>query len=214
MFGKYLKYRLTAHYWHGHHVHSPYTYWLMTNVIYERWPYYSFERIEKLRKKTTAAERGQLSSKYCQLMQRLCATINAKNIVQIGCENGWETMYLAANNSLSNVYVEGKIDSVINKRLRLLGFHNIRETNYESMHSCTPVDIMVCMNGSIGTAHKRYSGLMNKGGIMIFNNIHRYENEWIDIKKDKNITVTMDLYKIGICWLRSEMKKENYIVKF
>lgn len=210
MIGKYLKYKLTAHYWHGHHVHSPYTYWIMTNVVYERWPYYSFDKIEGLRKKTGSSERGKLEAKYCQLMQRLCATNNAKNIVLIGYDEGWEAMYLAANDTKAYVTVNGVISKNAKKRLQLLGVNNVRQgiVNEEN------IDMMVCLENGIKDTFGNYANKMKDGGIMMFSNIHAQEKEWNDIKNDERVRVSMDLYKIGICWLRSEMQKESYVVKF
>jgi len=210
MIGKYLKYRLKAHYWHGHHVHSPYTYWLMTNVVYERWPYYSFDKIEGLRNKTEVKEKGDLDPAFGQMMQRLCATNNAKSIVQIGCDEGWETMYLASNDSKATVEVEGKISASVHNRLQIMGFNNVKEKRCEERK----VDMMVCMESSIRDAFERYAKAMNEGGIMIFKDIHKHEEEWDKVKKDERIRVTMDFYKIGVCWFKSDMQKENYIVKF
>lgn len=210
MLKKLLKYKLTAHYWHGHHIHSPYTYWIMTNVIYERWPYYSFDKIEGLRKKTNSKERGHLEAKYCQLIQRLCATNNSKTIVQIGCNDGWEAMYLAANDLKTTVSVNGKIGESARKRMELLGYHNIQE----EISTKENVDMLVCLDGNVLTTFQRFVENMNDGGIMIFSNIHEREDEWKDVIKDDHVRVSMDLYKIGICLFKSEMQKENYVVKF
>lgn len=210
MLVKYLKYRLKAHYWHGHHVHSPYTYWIMTNVVYERWPYYSFDRIEGLRKKTKLDERGNLEPKYCQLLQRLCATNNARKIVQIGLDNGWETMYLASNDSRAIVSIDGKIGNSARKRLQLLGFHNVCE-NPQILGN---IDMLLCMDGNVRNAFKRYVGKMNDGGIMVFCRIHDTEDEWNEVRNDKRVRISMDFYKIGVCWFRSDMQKQHYIVKF
>lgn len=210
MIGKYLKYRLKAHYWHGHHVHSPYTYWLMTNVIYERWPYYSFEKIEGLRKKCAPNEKGELNPKFGQMMQRLCATNNARNIVQLGCDDGWETMYLAANDSKASVEVDGKISPAVHNRLKLMGFHNVKELKGEE----EKVDMVVCMKGEIWKVFERYREAMNEGGIMIFKDIHKHQDEWDKVKDDQKVRVTMDFYRIGVCWMKKDLQKENYIVKF
>ncbi len=210
MLGKYLKYKLTAHYWHGHHIHSPYTYWIMTNVIYERWPYYSFEKIEGLRKKTQCSEKGNLEAKYCQLMQRFCATTNAKTIVQIDCREGWEAMYLAANDSRTTISVEGKVGKKARERMQLLGYCNIHE-DYKTKED---IDMLVCINGDIKNTFERYVCKMREGGIMIFSDIHEKEEEWKEVIKNGRVRVSMDLYKVGVCFFRSEMQKENYIVKF
>jgi len=210
MVGKYLKYKLKAHYWHGHHVHSPYTYWIMTNVIYERWPYYSFEKIESLRKKSPSSERGELEAKYCQLMQRFCATNNAKRIVQIGSGEGWETMYLASNDSRAEVAIEGKLSKGARNRLQLLGIHNVHEGRVDG----EGIDMAVCTTGEIRDVFDRYAGKMRDCGIMIFSKIHERDEEWEYVVKDNRVRISMDLFKIGVCLMRSEMQKEHYIVKF
>jgi hypothetical protein len=53
--------------------------------------------------------------------------------------------------------------------------------------------------------------------VLIYENIYgspETENIWKQIKSHKKVTVTLDLYRIGIVFFRKESSKENFILKY
>lgn len=140
-----INYLFHARYWNGHRVHSPYTYELITNTIYAKYPYYSFTTIEKCRRelinstvkiklsdrKTTIGKelrRSGKTPKYAQLLQRLAAHNEAKTIVELGTNMGISTMYLASNNTKAKVYTyekEGALTKIAKENFKKAGLNNI-----------------------------------------------------------------------------------------
>ena len=53
--------------------------------------------------------------------------------------------------------------------------------------------------------------------IFIFDDIYwsiGMENAWEKIKSHSKITLTIDLFHIGIVFIKSELSKENYIIRY
>ena len=217
----------------GHHVHSPYTYALFTNVLFERWQYYSFERIENFRRKTSRILQSCPSDqpKYAQLLQRLCATNNAKTILQLGTGSGITAMYLASNDTKSTVYTcngkkENSRDNASN--FRLMKCDNIRVLAGGETHGSASLQAVVgnldflFVRPSQGfhdiqQYYERFKLLRNETSIFVFDRIHStpdLETQWNKIYKSPEVTLSLDLYELGIVWFRSELKKQHYIVKY
>lgn len=220
-----LSYELKAHYRRGHHIHSPYTYRLVSNVLFEKWPYYSFLRIEELRKKLLAEneENPADRSKYTQLLQRLCATNNSKTIMEIGRSNGISTMYLASNNTQSTVYsISNNKNTDVFKHCNFLNIQQRKESELQKVldeikcldmlyvrRSCGIIDI-----DSIFDLCKTKA---QDESIFIFDNIHsdrQTEQRWNNILKSNNVTLSIDLFWIGLIWFKKDMKRQHYIIKY
>ena len=53
--------------------------------------------------------------------------------------------------------------------------------------------------------------------IFIFDDIYwsiGMENAWKKIKSHKKTTLTLDLFHIGIVFIKSELSKENHIIRY
>lgn len=119
---KYLKHQLNAKHTKGFNVHSPFMYHFINGIIYEKYPYYAFSDIEKIKRKllknkstihyfnlqTEKTEQLSIASyaekylqpvKYDRLLFRTAHWTRAKNIIETGATFGITSMYLAAVSS-------------------------------------------------------------------------------------------------------------------
>lgn len=128
---KYLNYWFFAKYKHGHGIHSPLVYDLLTNIIEDFTPFYCFEEIEQYRRtllqnnktitvtdygagsKVNDSNKRKISQiakysltkpKYAQLLFRLVNYFKPNNILELGTSLGLTTVYLASPNSKTKVY--------------------------------------------------------------------------------------------------------------
>lgn len=119
-----LRYLFQSKHRRGYGVHSPSVFRLITLVIEERLPYYSYFLIEKIRylsnrkgvdvflseegelfekNKVCLAKWGQLGIAYDQILFRLVNYYKPKTIVELGTTMGFSTLYLATPNSQAHV---------------------------------------------------------------------------------------------------------------
>lgn len=132
---KYFNYWLFAKHKHGHGIHSPFVYDLLTNIIEDFTPFYCFEEIEQHRnyllhnnESITVTDYGAGSKvndsderkikqiakysltkpKYAQLLFRLVNYFKPQNIIELGTSLGLTSVYLASPSSKTKVYtIEG-----------------------------------------------------------------------------------------------------------
>lgn len=58
---------------------------------------------------------------------------------------------------------------------------------------------------------------MKAGGIMIFDDIYwssEMKQAWAEIKKHPDVSVSIDLYSFGICWIRKKQVKQDFQFRF
>lgn len=209
-----LKYLLRAHYRNGHHVHSPYTYRVCRNILFERWEFYSFEALERFRRKRGYDGR---MAKYEQILQRLCADSGARSVVEVGLGDGISTMYLASNRRSERVCVLERDNRRIEAARRdweLLGYGNIYVTEDEWPER---VDFMYCNEAeNMREAFEECRGRATENCIMVFRGIHddeAKEAEWREIAGNEDVRISMDLFEVGVVWLNEIYQKQHYTIK-
>lgn len=53
-----------------------------------------------------------------------------------------------------------------------------------------------------------------EGLMLVLTDIHRYRDEWLWVKRNPQVTVTFDLYDIGIAFCLAKLNKQDYIVNW
>lgn len=219
---QHIKYLLHAHYYLGHGVHSPYTYRLFTHVLFEHCPYYSFPKIEAFANKTAGNAEPADRPKYARLLQRLAAFLHAKTLVEIGTTTGISTMYLAANDSHSKVLAR-PVATADKARLRenfsLLKFANIRLVDSEDqlLAESADADLIYVKCDNLLHWFESMSLSASKSAVFVFANIHsnaQAEADWQRIAAHSSVTLSLDLFRMGIVWFDTDLKKQHYIVKY
>ena len=250
----YLKYWFSAKTAHG--IHSPFVFQLYNEVINKKGSYYSFDKIEQLRKRlllskkeidvtdlgtgksekrivSEIAERSLKSKKYGQLLFRLAYRFKPITILELGTSLGITTSYLASANQNSKVItIEGcpNISSEAKKNFESLGLNNI-ETFVGNFDSVLPAVLLQlrtknCELIFFDGNHRKAPTLnyfnqclshSTNDSVFIFDDIHwsdEMEEAWEEIKSHPKVTVTIDLFFLGLVFFRKEQVKENFILKF
>lgn len=239
----------------GFGVHSPFVFNLITKVIEEKCPYYSFYDIELVRKqllfreqRITYPDRQQkgvlkqrtlgeivaregIRPKHGALLFRLTNYFKAKSILQLGPVTGLSTLYLTS-------YAKG---------LRCIALENVpafvpiaRQT-FEKAAS-NPIDLRVGGYMDLLPAALRDSGKLD---FIYFNTLYeqqqnaalfelclKYVHEdtvfvfegikssrqmrafWQEVCACPDVTVTIDLYSLGLAFFNKKLHKRDYIVYF
>ncbi len=255
---KYFKYWFSAKNAHG--IHSPFVFSLYNEVINKKGSYYSFDKIEQLRKKLLAstkeievtdlgagqsgkrsigeiASRSAKSPKYCELLLRIAYHFKPASILELGTSLGISTAYLASADPKTKVVtIEGCPNTATEAKnnFQSLGLTNIESItgNFDNvlpvaLHQPLPIAIGTnCQLVFIDGNHRKQPTLnyftrildhANNDAVLIFDDIHwsgEMEEAWEEIKAHPQVTVTIDLFFLGLVFLRKEQAKENFTLRF
>lgn len=128
---KYLQHLITARNTGGHGVHSPFVFHFIRDILSEKYPYYVFNDIERVRNRMLNSEqiievtdfgtgisrprsiadiarKSIKNPKQAQLLFRIIRHYGHKNILELGTSLGISTLYMASvSNKCSCITLEG-----------------------------------------------------------------------------------------------------------
>ncbi len=184
-------------------------------------------------KKISIIARGSLKSKkYSTLLNRIVAYYRPSNVLEMGTSFGITTCYLAQAMPGGAVVTMEGAPAIAKEALHTfstLGFSNIQllEGNFDNslplyFNTISTIGFAyVDGNHSYEPTMRYFNLLLNKSNqdsIFIFDDIHwsrEMEMAWKEIKEDQRVSLTIDLFYIGIVFLKKENKeKENFIIRF
>ncbi len=170
--------------------------------------------------------------KYGQLLYRMVAHFGPQRVLELGTSLGITTAYLATANPLAKVYtLEGakEVAGIAENNFGQLGLKNIQivvgnfdDTLAPLLSNIDSLDF-VFVDGNHRyepTIHyfQQLKPKMKADSILIFDDIHwsqEMEAAWKTIKEDPSITISIDLFFIGIVFFRKENKvKQHFSISF
>jgi len=170
--------------------------------------------------------------KYSQLLYKIAAYYQPASILEMGTSLGITTCYLAlANEKAQVVTMEGApyIAKIAQNTFTTIGVPNVKliEGDFEET-----LPAYIASQETIGLAYvdgnhryaptiqyfKQLLARSNDASILIFDDIHwseEMEKAWEEIKQDREVTLTIDLFFIGLVFLRKAQKeKEHFIIRY
>lgn len=184
-------------------------------------------------KKVAQIAKGALKSKkYSRLLNRMVAYFKPTAVLEMGTSLGITSCYLAqALPSTKLVTMEGapEVAKLAHATFQNLGYKNIQLVvgNFDQslplyLNEIDQVGLVfIDGNHSYVPTMDYFNQLLSKSNqdaIFIFDDIHwsiEMESAWKEIKNDERVSLTIDLFYIGIVFLKKENKqKENFIIRF
>ncbi len=172
------------------------------------------------------------SKKYAQLLFRMVKYYQPENIIELGTSLGITASYLASGNSLANVYTcEGSknIAAIAQNNFTQLKLKNIELIQGDFSNTLTDLlnRIQKIDFAFIDGNHRKiptleyFSYLLNfskPNTILVFDDIHwsiEMEEAWEKIQQHPQVTLTLDLFFIGIVFLNPDFKqKQHFILRY
>ena len=251
----YLFYRLKAKTRHG--THSPFVYRLVDKVIYDFSAKKVYPAIENIRagllkddrlitvtdlgagshvnnnrrkKISSIASNALKPPKLAQLLYRLVADLQPKNIIELGTCLGITTLYLKNAAHDARVFtLEGcpETAATAKESFTKANLHDIELTtgNFDDtlpgiINKLDKLDF-VFIDGN----HQKQATLnyfewclpkVHDGTLLIFDDIYwsrGMKEAWAEIKAHPKVTVTVDLFWIGLVYFKTDQAKEDFIIK-
>jgi len=184
------------------------------------------------RKVSDIAKHALKSKKLAQFLFRLVNHYQPNTILELGTSLGVTTAYLAAANAKAKVYtIEGvpAIAAVARKNFQQLNLHNteLLEGSFDLvlpaiLDKLKQVDfVFVDGNHRLEPTLRYFEWFLqhsHENTIFVFDDIHwseEMETAWKKIAQDPTVTCTVDLFFLGLVFLRKEFKeKQNFVIRF
>ena len=184
------------------------------------------------RKVSDIARSALKPKKFGQLMFRTVNHCRSNNIIELGTSLGITTAYLASANLNGNVYTfEGakQVAAIAKQTFDSLSINNIQviEGNFDDTLQ-KQLNKMSCVDFAFVDGNHRkkptiqyFEQLLEKStesSVFIFDDIHwseEMEEAWKYIKYHSAVTLTIDLFFIGIVFFRKEQKvAQHFTIRF
>jgi predicted O-methyltransferase YrrM len=179
---------------------------------------------------STQARTSLKSRKWGKFLFRVARFYNYKTIVDLGTSFGITTAYLAKSNVLANIYTfEGCLETL---KVAKTTFENLDIYNVE----CIGGNIDLTLNSLIKSLDQidlaffdanhreeptlRYFEeclkLKTESSCFVFDDIYWSEemkNAWKTIKNHPEVTISIDLFFVGLVFFKKGIKKQHFILK-
>jgi len=192
----------------------------------------SRQSVENMRSVQQIAKVALKPRKYSLLLHKIAAYYKPSEMLEMGTSLRITTCYLAAsNNHIKVVTMEGapSVASIAKNTFSTLGFTNVNviegdfdETLPAYLKSVDQLGIVyVDGNHRYAPTINYFKQLLEKANdqsILIFDDIHwseEMEKAWEEIKQHSHVTLTIDLFFIGLVFVRQAQKeKEHFVIRY
>lgn len=172
------------------------------------------------------------SKKFAKLLFRIVQYYHPKTIVELGTSLGITTAYIASANKSSEVFtMEGSknVAAIAKENFRNLNLENLKviEGNFDDslpvlLSQIQNVDLLFVDGNHRKEPTVRYFQQFlsnrNDDSIFIFDDIHwstEMEEAWKAIKQHPSVTLTIDLFFIGLVFFKKDFKaKQHFVIRF
>ncbi|MEP6681617.1 MAG: class I SAM-dependent methyltransferase [Parafilimonas sp.] len=192
----------------------------------------SRKQLNNKRKISAIANSSLKPKKYSQLLFRIVHYYKPLSILEIGTSLGITTSYLSfANPKADVITMEGapEVASIAHANFKRLNLSNIKviEGNFDKTLPFVISQLSLVNFAFIDGNHRKEPtlnyfhqliSLSTHSSIFIFDDIHwskEMEDAWNEIKQHHLVTLSIDLFFIGIVFFRTEQKvKEHFTIRF
>jgi len=205
----------------GFGIHSPSDFYLVTQVIYERLPFYAYASIHEKHKEVQALKGQQGNEKIERLLFRLVNFYQPRVIANFENEPNYCQYAMSCASRNARIF-----SSCSEKDIQSLEYRNFvspdnvslfpRESKANVLTSKIDFLYSECFDSFYSLFEEMYE-LLSDNAICVFYDIHassERRESWKKILSDKRVRITFDLYEVGIVLLRKDRIKQNYIVNF
>ena len=185
---------------------------------------------KRFRKISDIAASSGINKKMGRLLFRLVRYYRTENILELGTSLGISTMYLAiANPDVKITTIEGCENTAELAKINFeaLGINNVESVigNFRNVLDNIIKTIPRLDFAFIDGDHREKSTFdyfetcltkAHNDTIMVFDDIYwsrGMTRAWNKIKKHQSVSISIDLFRIGIVFFRKELSKEDFVLR-
>jgi len=169
------------------------------------------------------------SKKNAELIYKICNYYKCQNILELGTSLGITSSYIASVNNVNLTTIEGceNIAKQAKKNFAKLNIDNIKlivnnfDDELPNQLKTYNFDL-IYFDGN--HKYKPTISYFNQAlkfakhdTIFIFDDIYwspEMTKAWSEIKKDKRVKVSIDLFHLGILFFRNELSKQDFVIRY
>jgi len=222
MVGSYLKYLWQRK--SEYSIHSPFVFDFMKKVLYDRGSNRDYDlmlRISRLLDGKKYAKRKK--RKEARLLYRLVSYMEPETVLTFGRLSALNTSALALGNLQTKVYLEQSPDFL--ETLNSMGVVNVNlirrdvdeEEQFERLNTGFVFYGLDDFGDDTWNNLEEGFGTVDEDTVLVFEGIHHSrhtEAAWEAIKANEDVTLSMDLYCIGIVFFREGIEKQDFVLKY
>jgi len=180
---------------------------------------------------SSVAKKSAITDKFGRLLYRLVDEFKPATILELGTSIGFSTMYMALAHPATKIYtVEGcpKKAEQAQSNFKTLGVENVEQhvgrfdiVLPDLIQQVKDVDfVFIDGNHTYKSTIKYFEMLLpiaNNDTVFVFDDIHwsdGMERAWNVIAKHNQTTVSIDIFRFGIVFLKKELSKQHFVIKF
>lgn len=186
----------------GYGVHSPFAFSLITDVIYEKMPYYAYASLEKEQKRLVR-ERGYSrgSQKVNRFLFRLVNTVQPATIVEVGRPSVASLYLQSAKPSAEYLFASDLSELFLDTDVPVDFLYLNDYRNPELLEKVFDICVRRTTLKSVFVVH----------GICYSKEMKAL---WKRLQEDERVGITFDLYDLGLLFFDKTKIKQHYIVNF
>jgi predicted O-methyltransferase YrrM len=184
------------------------------------------------RKISVIVSKTAKNRKYARLLFRIANLFPHSNIIELGTSLGISAAYLASANKSATLHTIEGAPAIANKareNFEKLGLSNIHSYtgNFDDLlpsvlEKASPISIAFIDGNHLKDPTIRYfrqlSQHIKEDSILIFDDIHwskGMEEAWKEIKSSKIVTLSIDLFFLGLIFFRKDFKvKQDFTIRY
>ena len=222
MISSWLKYLLQRK--SKYNIHSPFVFDFVTKVLNDHGSNRDYDTIMRIgrlldkKKHISFAKR-----KRSRLLYRVIQHYEPDSVVSFGSITALNATALALGNLQTKVYLEQSEDFL--ETLNAMGIINVRliqpaEFDSEHFRRLNTGFVFFGRDSFEDDTWDYLADCLNyktADSVFIFEGIHHnrdIEDAWEEIKADEDVSVTFDLYSIGMVFFREGIEKQDFVLKY
>ncbi len=169
--------------------------------------------------------------KYGRLLFRLARHFNPANTIELGTSLGISTCYLALGNQNNPVYSIEGCPECLNKALENMSYLDLKNIHLvngnfdnelpEMVKKTRNID-MVFIDGNhredkTSDYFNQFIQAAHNNTIIIIDDIHwskEMSRAWKTIYNNPLVTLSIDIYRMGIVFLKKELSKQHFVIRY